>query len=261
MKGLANLKIKTLKSTETCPIHHISLEYLKGMKPFCVECQREETEREKKQQVEDFKIESVRSVLTKLSLVDNASEYNHTFKNFDAPEGTREVQIKKQTRMIAYRYLKDRDDEFNTIMYGTPGQGKTHLAMAMLNAVNDNAKQPQKCLFVNTVSLIQAIKDSWDDPTARWTEKYAIKLLKGVDLLVLDDLGSESAMNVGDKTASQFVQDILYKVTNRQHRIITTTNLTLDQLQRVYNAKLVSRLRAGSRNSAIDFTGITDKRY
>ena len=94
----------------------------------------------------------------------------------------------------------------------------------------------------------------------KWTEQYAVHVLSNADLLVIDDLGSESVMSAKGE-ASQFVQRVLYQVTNRQKRIITTTNLTMSELRQAYNAKLVSRLLAGSKGKQLDFSGIQDKRY
>lgn len=261
MKGLEDIRVPTRESKEICPKHGVHYVYLKNIAPFCPKCEAEKLEEDKKNQVEDFKIKSVKRVLKRDSLVDDPTEVDYTFKTFKAPEGTKEAQIKKQTRLLAYRYMKDKSDKFNTVFYGTPGEGKTHLAMSMLNAVNDNAVPSQRCLFVNVNSLLLAIRKSFDNPEWQWTEEYAVNKLKSVDLLVIDDLGSESAMNVNKGEASNFVQRILYQVTNRQKRIITTTNLTLDQLKRVYNPKLVSRLLANSKNSTIDFSGIADKRF
>lgn len=260
MQGLADIRIPTKQSNEVCPIHQVHLVSYGKMKPFCEMCTAQKINEQKRNLVINFEISNIKNVLKRDSLVDDPNEKKYTFSNFNAEEGTKEWNIKNQARHIAYRYLNG-DDKFNTIFYGTPGEGKTHLAMSMLNAVNDNANPLQKCLFVNVNSLLLTIRKSFDNPEWQWTEEYAVNKLSDVDLLVIDDLGSESAMNITKGEASNFVQRVLYQVTNRQKRIITTTNLSLDQLKRVYNPKLVSRLLANSRNSTIDFSGIADKRF
>ncbi|MCZ3847164.1 DnaA ATPase domain-containing protein [Lactobacillus crispatus] len=262
MQGLEGIKVPVRQSNQVCPIHGTRMVYSDRFPtPFCEKCQLEKTLEEKKKfdQVNSIKI--ARSNLKRVSLVDNPDEYNHAFDNFEANEGTKEWQMKEAARKLAGKYFKDRTAQFNSIMYGTPGEGKTHLAMAMLNAVNQFSEPPQKCLFINVTSLFLAIRDSFDNPLERWTEKYAVKTLSNADLLVIDDLGSESAMSAKKGEASQFVQRILYQVTNRQHRIIVTTNLTLSELRQTYNPKLISRLLAGSSGSQLDFSGIEDKRY
>lgn len=260
MKGLSGIKLPTKQTDQVCPIHNIAMVQYGKMEPFCIKCTQEKMEKEKQDQVEHFKTTYAKSTLKRFSLVDDPDELHYTFDGFKALEGTKEAQVKKQARLIAYRYMIHPDEKFNTIFYGTPAEGKTHLAMSILNAVNDNAEPPQKCLFVNVNSLLLNIRKSFDNPSYQWTEEYAVEKLSSVDLLVIDDLGSESAMNVTKGEASNFVQRILYQVTNRQKRIITTTNLTMAQLKQVYNPKLVSRLLAHSKNSTIDFSGIADKR-
>lgn len=256
------LNIKPKKSAEKCKIHKdTNLVYYGKVKPFCPVCQQEKIEQEKKQADCKNTADVLRKELVRNSLVDNPNELSYTFDNFKANKGTKEYQMKAMARKIAGEYFKDKDAKFNTLFYGTPGEGKTHLAMAMVNAVNEFSNPPQRCLFVNVTSLFLAIRSSFDNPTEKWTEPYAVHALSNADLLVIDDLGSESVMNSSNSEASQFVQRVLYQVTNRQKRIIVTTNLTMNQLRQAYNPKLVSRLLAGSKGHQLDFTGISDKRY
>ena len=119
---------------------------------------------------------------------------------------------------------------------------------------------PQKCLFVDINNLFDAIYHSKDDPTSWWTEYNAIQFLGDVDVLVIDDFGSESSMRRDATEATEFKQKVLKKILDKQRRLIVTTNLTLSQLQQTYSPKIVSRLLSDSRGRRLDFTGISDKR-
>ena len=258
---VAGLSFVVKKSDKICPIHKTQMVYTdKSPQPFCIKCQHEAVEKRKKELDRTNSVQVIRKDLRQLSLVDDPKEYSYTFDNFKAPSGSKEAQMKDVARKLAGEYYKDRNLNFNTVLYGTPGQGKTHLAMAMLNAVNKFSNPPQRCLFVNVTSLFLAIRSSFDNPMEKWTEQFAVHALSNADLLVIDDLGSESVMSTKGE-ASQFVQRVLYQVTNGQKRIIITTNLTMSELRQAYNAKLVSRLLAGSKGSQLDFSGIKDKRY
>ena len=262
MQGLSSLiRVATKTVKEVCPIHHVHLVSVGKVKPFCPKCAAENIEQEKRQMIDSFKVDSVKSVLKRDSLVDVRDEYDCTFNTFKAKEGTKEAQLKHRTKMIAYEAIKRPDKPIHAIFYGTPGEGKTHLAMSILNAVNENANPPEKCLFIDINELINRIYSSFKNTNQLWTKDYAIKRLKSVDLLVLDDLGSESTMKSDTSEASDFIQEILKKVLDGQKRLIITTNLTSQQLTQVYNPKIVSRMFAHSRGYAIDFSGIKDKRY
>ena len=146
------------------------------------------------------------------------------------------------------------------MLHGTPGTGKTHLSMAILKAVNENSKPPQKCLFLNAETLFSKIKCSFNNPSSWWTVDNVLDLVKSVDLLVLDDLGTESSMRQQGDEASNFVQETLKEILDKQRRVIITTNLGSDQLNRVYNPKVVSRILRGSAGHVIDFNDVKDKR-
>lgn len=262
MKGLAGIKIPTKEVEQVCPIHKIRLEQFGNKPPFCRKCVEEQIEKQKKNQIIQFNIDSVKGVLRHDSLIDDPMQYDYTFDTFKAIRGSREGQIKHGARLTAGKYIKFPNNPLHTIFYGLPGEGKTHLAMSMLNAINQYSDPPQKCLFVDVNNLFDRVVHSFNDPTALWTQDYAIKKLSSVDVLVLDDLGSESAMNVNHNNgAGNFIQKILKKVLDKQKRIIFTTNLTKKQLEQTYNPKLVSRMFQYSRGNVFDFSGIKDKRY
>lgn len=251
--------LKVTTSDKTCFIHGCHLMGVNGHEPICPKCEQEKVDREKKELTKQFKIQNIKSVLRRKSLVDDNDTFLASFNSYEAKKGSLEESAKYQARMIAGQYYKEPTANFNTLFYGLPGSGKTHLAMSILKAVNDNAEPPQKCLFINMETLFTKIKSSFNNPSALWTEDYAIRLITEADLVVLDDLGSESAMR-DQSEATEFTQRILKGILNKQKRIIVTTNLTNQQLSHVYNPKIVSRLLRGSKGHTIDFNKISDKR-
>ncbi|WP_223897274.1 ATP-binding protein [Lactobacillus huangpiensis] len=250
---------RTRTTDQICPKHHEHLVYLDGfkkMKPFCEQCQYEKNQAEIKKMAQNLKINQTRGYLKRQSLVDRDEVFNYTFKNFKAQPKTFEYLAKSSAHDIAKDYLRNPDAKGNCIFYGNAGSGKTHLAMAILNAVNDNSDPMGRCLFISVNKLIREMKNWFTDKTGIWSPKHVTDVVSKANLVVLDDLGAESANNM----ATSFVQDTIFDIYESNQRIITTTNLSLDELYRTYHSRLVSRMQESDRRKVIDFSKIADKR-
>lgn len=250
---------RTKVTNQICPIHHEHLVYLEGfkkMKPFCELCEAEKKQAQIKKMAQNLKIRQTKGYLKRQSLVDRDEVFDYTFDNFKAKAGSVERQAKQGARMIAGEYLKYPDKKGNSLLYGNAGAGKTHLAMAILNAVNDNSDPMVRCLFISVNKLIREMKNWFQDKTGIWSPKHVTDVVSKANLVVLDDLGAESANNM----ATSFVQDTIFDIYESNQRIITTTNLSLDELYRTYHSRLVSRMQESDRRKVIDFSKITDKR-
>lgn len=259
-KTVTMINHRLRKTAETCPRHpNTHLVYLDGfkkMKPFCEQCQYEKNQAEIKKMAQNLKINQTRGYLKRQSLVDRDEVFNYTFQNFKAQPKTFEYSAKKGAHDIAKGYLRYPNAKGNCIFYGNAGSGKTHLAMAILNAVNDNADPMVRCLFISVNKLIREMKNWFQDKTGIWSPKHVTDVVSKANLVVLDDLGAESANNM----ATSFVQDTIFDIYESNQRIITTTNLSLDELYRTYHSRLVSRMQESDRRKVIDFSEITDKR-
>lgn len=250
-------------SDEYCEKHHQKKISIGNKEPFCTDCQREEIERKEAEMV---KLGSERhhrrrtiETLRKDSLVGDDTLWDATFANY-VPDNDETISALKRTRIIAGEYL-DPTKKFNTVLTGLPGAGKSHLAMSILKAVNDNSDPLVSCLFISTVELLRLIKDSISNKESRYTEENMIRLLTKADLLVLDDLGSESSLKNTSSESSEFNQRVLYTILNSRSRTIITTNLNSDQMNAIYNPKLVSRIHRRVEGKIIKFTEATkDKR-
>lgn len=256
------LRIPTKKTGNFCSVHsdtELITDVYNRAKPFCPKCASEKLREEKIAFDRKITREAITRYIYRYSLIDNALDWNCSFNDFKAAKGTKEFEVKQKARLLAGVYLKNSDKRFNTIFFGSPGTGKTHLAMSMLKGVNDYSNPPKKCSFINVNTLMDHIFSSFDDPTEMWNRSSSIEFIGNADLVVLDDLGTESAMT--DKgQASEFVQKLLYRISNRATQLIITTNLSQRQFKRAYNQKIISRLFANTKNSIIDFSGIKDKR-
>lgn len=202
-----------------------------------------------------------RDVLRKDSIVDDEDLWEASFENYEVNSGTEAEANLKKAKQIAYKYM-DRNYQANTIITGNPGVGKSHLAISMLKGVNDHIKPNASCLFVSVNELLRLIKDSFNHPDGYYTESRMVDLLGKVSLLVLDDLGSEASFKRDNREASEYVQQVLFGVLNKRNRTIITTNLNSDELSKIYNPKLLSRMYKGvmKNDGIIKFKGTQDKR-
>ena len=159
---------------------------------------------------------------------------NKNFENFKVV-GNKQ---RKEMLMAAKSYV----DSFNfvngapqgLVMYGCVGCGKTHLGVAILQAV---LRKGFTGLYYNMVDLLSDIRATFSDSTSL-SEHDLLEDVIAPDLLVLDDLGAEKT--------SEFVNDRLYLIVNRRYEsnqpILVTTNLGLDELRNKVGERTVSRL-------------------
>jgi DNA replication protein DnaC len=236
-------------------------------KVICPRCQVEE-QTKKLQQYESERAERIEklrryNVLYTESLISDDTILTATFENYTATE---REEIENKKLMLGFLERLKQGENFNIILQGVTGAGKSHLAYALLQYLNNydkNVEDPKKkktCLFMNMEEMARKARDSFRNKDSKYTEDYLIELMIGVDYLVLDDLGSETGAIDTDKRASDFIQRVLYAVTNgRQGKTtLATFNLAGKTLYTLYDKKGLSRLTAGK--NFVVFKETTDKR-
>lgn len=212
-------------------------------KAVCPRCELEkETERLKEAEQNRFdELEKQRTynTLYRQSLISDETLLTATLENYTV--SCEEERVNKEIVLECLKRYKD-GQTFNVVFQGNPGAGKSHLAYSMLNHLNQTGNH--MCLYIAIEDMLRKIRDSFSNKDSKYTEGYFVELLSKVDYLVLDDLGAETGAIDTDKTASDFVQRILYAVTSaRQNKCtIYTMNLTSKTLLKMYDSKLVSRL-------------------
>lgn len=212
--------------------------------------------------LEDIKIKTAKSkvdynAFLNKSILTDVGLLEASFGNYEVNEP--EIEKNKKLAIDAYDKYKN-GDVFNTWLTGSPGVGKSHLAMSILRNLNESGEKDKQCLFISVDEMLLKIRDSFSNKESKYTEFYFVDLLSKVDFLVLDDLGAETGGTGTSKKASDFTLRVLYSIANaRQNKsTIITSNLTRIELTKMYDPKLVSRLMKDT--YLIKFESTSDKR-
>jgi len=137
--------------------------------------------------------------------------------------------------------MKDHEDYLLT---GGTGCGKTHLASAAMRHYIQNARNDVdspwgsfSAMFVTVVELLLEIRQTYHK-NSELSERDIIDRYSMIHLLVLDDLGA--------KKNTEWTEQTLYLIIDRRINnkmwTIVTSNLSLDEIERAYGARIASRL-------------------
>lgn len=138
---------------------------------------------------------------------------NASFENFEVRNGS------ENAYKIAKHYAEHYEEYgYDSIMlWGEPGNGKTHLAAAVHNHL---IAQEKTVVFISMPELLNKIKATFNRNNKE-TEQQILKALNVCDLLVIDDLGAEKT--------SDWVQEMVFTIIDGRYRrekpILATSNI------------------------------------
>ncbi|GAA0472841.1 ATP-binding protein [Alkalibacillus silvisoli] len=117
------------------------------------------------------------------------------------------------------------------VLSGEPGLGKSHLAYAITKAIRD---QEYTALFIKTKQLFDYVKQAYE-PNSNISEQKLYRMLRDLDLLVLDDIGSEYTKNA-DNDFESWGSSIIEKVLDDRlgKANVYTTNYSSSDLKAKY---------------------------
>ena len=181
----------------------------------------------------------------------------------------------KQARELGtrcFRYAQQLSKKpIDLFLTGTPGVGKTSLALAMLDMAQ---QQGLTTLFISTIMLRSLYDNRFNDEVIKRQLEHVKDAMKRVDVLVLDDFGTEGgSVNRIEKDgytgAHQTMQGDIYDVANARwdfdndrpgKTTIITSNNVWDDLVRIYDPKTISRLIPQDPKYTIAFIQMKDVR-
>lgn len=145
----------------------------------------------------------------------------------------------KKIKKIAEQFIKNFDDpeEKNLLFIGNTGLGKTFLSNCIANEL---LKSDKTILYQSSSSMLDSIID-YKFGKEESSENIYDNILS-VDLLIIDDLGTE---NINALKFAELFNIINTRILNQNKHItktIISTNLSIDNLFKNYDERIVSRL-------------------
>ena len=163
-----------------------------------------------------------------------------SFENFDLtyyqndPAAHRRME-QILARMRLYTESFEAGKSGNLVLFGGTGLGKTHLSTAVAKTVLDAGHD---VLYTTAVGMLSAFEAERFGNASGPSDESDVNRYYSVDLLIIDDLGTE--------VSNQFTVSTLYNVINTRlnlHRpTIISTNLMQEELRRRYWDRITSRL-------------------
>jgi len=137
---------------------------------------------------------------------------------------------------ITTQFVANFDKEFdNLLLYGDPGLGKTFVCHCIAKDLLDKG---YTVLYLTVPRLCKVIEDYRFNREALTEPDEMLEMVDAVDLLILDDLGTE----IPTLTTSVALFDIInQRLISRKHTVIST-NLSIPVIQAQYSERIVSRL-------------------
>jgi len=122
----------------------------------------------------------------------------------------------------------------NLLFYGGPGLGKTFMSSAIANEV---MKSGSTVIYQNAGEIFAAIEDVRFG-RADEMQKKIYSQIYDVDLLIIDDLGTEFQTNLSD---SEFFRLLNSRILMKKSTIIST-NESLEKIRKRYAERIFSRI-------------------
>lgn len=215
----------------------------------------ERDKREEQRAIEFTKknIQVKREGIFRSSLVSDFSDLQYNFGDFETNTPS-QVNELKQAKDIANRIYTG--DTGNFLFTGEPGLGKSMLAVSILNGLN-GLDTTLSCYFLSFAMFVNNSQMAFKDEFLKRDNYKVEECVKNCDVLVIDDLGSESSLQSKTSEASNYAQRILFRFADyrKSKTNIITTNNTGHELQQLYDPKIISRLMTKKAANTIKFSG------
>lgn len=181
------------------PIEVNVLNEKRMVQPTCP-CEVEKYEREQNR-AENF--QKRREIEKLFSISDLGERFKESrFGNFIGRLGS------EKALKMARKYVTEFEEwgSDSLMLWGVPGNVKSHLAAAIANDLNE---RDEIVVFQSVPELLQRIRETFDRNSEE-SEQDIMKALLTCDLLILDDIGAEKL--------TKWVEDIVFRIIDGRYR-------------------------------------------
>ena len=194
-----------------------------------------------KQQIFDFEYNKSNISNLQIQNFDNFS-YDKYSDEVDKEKYNSEISPReniKLVRTICDKFIENFDDpnEKNLLFTGTTGVGKTFLSSCIAKELIDKGKT---VLYQTAPIMLDMIIDYKFGKNNISDTTY--QNIYNVDLLIIDDLGTENMNQVKFTELFNIINSRLLNTKNKNYKTIISTNLNLALLNKTYGERISSRL-------------------
>lgn len=175
------------------------------------------------------------------------------FENFKLERFSDEVDFEKYKRRISPRKnmeniknssLKfiDNFDNLETkslLFSGNTGLGKTYISNCIANEL---LKKGKTVLYQTAPVLLESVIDNKFNKYKNQKSDDFYNNILTVDLLIIDDLGTESLNSMKVSELFTILNTRILNLNNKPTKTIISTNLTIEQIFKVYEERIGSRI-------------------
>ena len=187
-------------------------------------CQKSKQQELEKQRQAALAFEKIKS-LKELSLLGRRYA-NSSFENLDMNRPQSFVKAVNRCKAYCNNWKIVKSQGYGMYIFGSVGTGKTELVACICNQLIQNLVP---VIITNFLEISKKLRESYNREIE--TENQIIDKLAKIDLLVLDDIGSEKLFK---NNGESFMQEKIYDIVNRRYinnmPTIFTSNYSIQQL-------------------------------
>lgn len=147
------------------------------------------------------------------------------------------INIKKE----CLKFIDNFEDleEKNLFFCGNTGLGKTYMSNAIANEI---LKKGKTVLYQTAPVLLETVIDGKFNKYKNQNADEFYKNVLTVDLLIIDDLGTENINSMTVNELFTILNTRLLNLNNKPTKTIISTNLSIEQIFKIYEERIGSRI-------------------